>query len=498
MVIDNSFLFAKEKFFKMTNFLKNKESQNLKLSKLEIFLHKEGKELLRRLLTGHLDERGVGDIGPSIIGADGIKRTHKRIRPRKMKSQFGEIEIKRVGYSSRNVSSIFPLDAMLNLPTLCVSYNLQKYLILEVIKNSIDESLESIERWTGVKLSKGQAKEIIIETARDFEDFYSSQKVKEPSLKELPLIILTSDGKGVIMRHEDLREATKKRAESNKNDKGEPTNNKKKPNSKRMATVASVYEINRFIRKPEDILNDFFHTSNLKEKIKRPSPHGKRVWAGITKNSEEIIKEIFEEALQRDFSNKKEWVVLVDGDLNQIKRFKKLSRKFKIRITIVCDIIHVLEYIWKAGKVLNDEKKIKQWVSEKLNLILEGKSSLVASGIRRSATNRKLKKSVREPIDVCARYLLNHSNFLYYNEYLKKGYPIATGVIEGACRYLVKDRMEITGARWSLEGAEALLKLRSLKVSGDFFSYWEFHEQKQYKRNHELLYQNPSILKVSS
>ena len=146
----------------------------------------------------------------------------------------------------------------------------------------------------------------------------------------------------------------------------------------------------------------------------------------------------------------------------------------------------------------NDVARERAWVSKKFFLILQGKSRFAASGMRRSATCRKLKKVVREPLDSCARYLLNHSEYLHYNQYLKLGYPIATGVIEGAGRYLVKDRMEITGARWSLEGAEALLKLRSLKISGDFDDYWKFYENQQYSRNYEVLYQNPSMLKIPS
>jgi len=111
-----------------------------------------------------------------------------------------------------------------------------------------------------------------------------------------------------------------------------------------------------------------------------------------------------------------------------------------------------------------------------LDQILEGKCSIVASSIKRSATNKRLNKSTRKPIDACAKYLLNHSCYLYYNQYLKNGYPIATGIIEGTCRYLIKDRMEITGDRWSLKGADALLKLRAIKVSGNFEFYWKFHE----------------------
>lgn len=107
--------------------------------------------------------------------------------------------------------------------------------------------------------------------------------------------------------------------------------------------------------------------------------------------------------MKRSGSDKKEWVVLVDGDLNQIKTIKKFARKFDKKLTIVCDIIHILEYVWDAGKVLNDADNVKQWVSERFYLILKGRSSLVAAGMRRSATRRFLTKSVREPIDSCAR-----------------------------------------------------------------------------------------------
>jgi len=126
--------------------------------------------------------------------------------------------------------------------------------------------------------------------------------------------------------------------------------------------------------------------------------------------------------------------------------------------------------------------------------VLQGESSLVAAGIRRSATLKKITPSKRKPVDKCANYLLKLAPYLKYHDYLNKGYPIATGVIEGACRYLVQDRMGITGARWSLCGAEAVLKLRSLKISGEFDEYWNFYEKQEFIRNHESKYANPIIL----
>ena len=145
-----------------------------------------------------------------------------------------------------------------------------------------------------------------------------------------------------------------------------------------------------------------------------------------------------------------------------------------------------MEATWALHEVGSTEGE--KWVKERLLRILQGHSSDVAAGMRRSATLRDLTQTEREPIDTCARYLLNHRDYLHYNQYLAAGFPIATGVIEGACRYLVKDRMEITGARWSLQGAEAILRLRALEASGDFDAYWRFHLEQEKLINHVMSY----------
>ena len=128
-----------------------------------------------------------------------------------------------------------------------------------------------------------------------------------------------------------------------------------------------------------------------------------------------------------------------------------------------------------------------------MHAILSGHSSTVAAGLRRSATLRQLSSKQREPIDRCANYLLKYRDFLHYDTYLAAGFPIATGVIEGACRHLVKDRMELTGARWSTDGAEAVLRLRALRASGDFDSYWSFHLDQELQRIHTSRYANQTI-----
>ena len=252
-----------------------------------------------------------------------------------------------------------------------------------------------------------------------------------------------------------------------------------------MGTVSAVYTIPPFVRQPEDIV-----AGKGISDAQRPSPEHKRVWASIEKAPGQVIEEMFLEARSRDPDNVKTWVALVDGNKTQIRTLRRIAREQKIQLTIVVDIIHVIEYLWDAGRVFYPQggPELEGWVDHRILKILEGKAGHVAGGMRRSATKRKLSKEKRKPVETCARYLRNHIPYLRYDRYLCQGLPIATGVIEGACRHLVKDRMEKTGARWSLTGAEAILSLRALRCSNDFDEYWHFHEAREYERTHQARY----------
>ena len=257
-----------------------------------------------------------------------------------------------------------------------------------------------------------------------------------------------------------------------------------------MATVASVYSTPRFARRPEQIIGEEI------EKPERPAISNKRVWASVREDSKEVIDSAFEEATRRDPEHQREWVVLVDGSPQQLEAMKATAKANKVSVTIVLDFIHVLEYLWKAAHCFftPGAKEAEPWVLERALRLLQGKVSDVAAGIRRSATLQKLSKSARDNADKCADYLLKYRKHLQYDQFLSKGYPIATGVIEGACRHLVNDRMDITGARWRLDRAEAVLRIRALRSSGDFEEYWEFHKLREFNRNHASKFQDPQRL----
>jgi len=350
---------------------------------------------------------------------------------------------------------------------------------------------------TGQLIHKQQIEHIAVSVSNDFDAFYKNNLSDEviEKAKDAPLLILTTDGKGIVMHKDDLRPATRKKAEISYKKLGKRLSSGEKKNSKRMATVASVYNIERFVRSPDSFKNELT-TLKVVDEIKRPKPIAKRVWASVEKSSETVVKEMFEEGLRRDPENKKMWVVLVDGAPNQISLIKAEAKARKISITIVCDIIHVIEYLWKAAWSFfkKGDREAESWVNERFMAILEGKASHVAAGVRRTATMRNLSKSAREAADKCSDYLLNKSPYLKYHKYLQQGFPIATGIIEGTCRYLIKDRMDITGARWRIIGAEAVLKLRSLKASGDFTEYWRFHEEQEFNRNHKSKYKKPNLI----
>ena len=250
-------------------------------------------------------------------------------------------------------------------------------------------------------------------------------------------------------------------------------------------------------RPPEAVLG-CLAPQHGREPPARPRPECKRVWASLAEEPDAVLREAFREARRRDPDGQKRWVALVDGNEPQLESLQRLFRREGYRALIVLDFIHVAERVWKAGRDFHQEgsETLEAWVTERLLGILRGRAPHVAAGMRRSATRQGLAEEARVGVDACADYLLKYASYVRYDRYLEEGLPIATGVIEGACRYLVKDRMDRTGARWSLHGAEAVLRLRALRSSGNFEAYWRFHEQQEYRRHHAAQYADGKVVPI--
>ncbi len=204
------------------------------------------------------------------------------------------------------------------------------------------------------------------------------------------------------------------------------------------------------------------------------------------------------EALRRDPNKERRWVVLVDGEPRQLRAVKAEARRAGVKVTILLDVVHVLEYVWKAARALfgGSNPKAEKWVGERLLALLSGRSGgQVAHTIRWWASRSKLDAPALAAIESACDYVANRTRtrLMNYADALRDGLPISTGVIEGACRYVVKDRMDRTGARWSLTGAEAVLRLRAVRASGDFDAYWAFHLDQEHQRNHVGRYEDGAI-----
>jgi hypothetical protein len=490
---------ARDSFAGLVAKLETEEARRMTHSDVERLIINDGTETLRLLFQGFLHSFGVGKTEHPVIGAEGGVRTHIRIVGRNIESIFGTVRIERTGYGQREISPVYPLDGHLNLPKEVYSHEVSRRVAEEAAKNSFNETAAAIERTTGASVPKRQVEELVVEAARDFDGFYKI--MERDALKNATMsgeiLVITADGKGVVMRKEDLRDATKKAASRRVQKLSSRLSKGEKRNAKRMAEVAAVYTIGPHARTAEQVIAGLRRIRLTDDGVKPPKPEHKRVWASLEKELEEVIDDAFKEGAQRDPERKKQWVALVDGNPTQLSAVKDCAERYDVEPFIVVDFIHVLEYLWDAGHELCGEgAEAEEWVLERALRVLHGEASLVAGGIRRSATMTSLPAEKRKAADDCADYLVKYAKLLRYDICLEKGYPIATGVIEGACRHLVKDRMELTGARWRLRRAEAVLKIRALRSSGDFDAYWVFHEQMECRRNHKAKYRGkiPEII----
>lgn len=465
----------------------------LEHDEVERSLEMTGRELLRRLFQSHLHVRHLRETVRPHVLANGVRRTHRRIRVRSLSTIFGKVQVYRTSYSARGESSICPLDEQLNLPVDSFSFELRRRAADLAITTSFDDTTRRLREATGTRVAKRQVEQLVQRAAHDFEAFYAQREAPRESAE---LLILSIDRKGVVVRHDDLREKTRQAAEQKKPalDKRRAVGERR--NRKRMAMVAAVYTVKPWMRTAEDVVAGL--EGDEVELAPRPRPEGKRIWASVERKADEVVEQAFQEALARDPEQQKHWVFLVDGDRHQLYWLRQAAKRHRIRATFIIDIIHVIEYLWIGARGFHEpySSEAQEWVRERLLKILMGRAGWVAGGMRRAAKQRGLSKEKRARVKKCADYLKNYSAMMRYDLALAAGLPIATGVIEGACRYLIGDRLDITGARWGIDGAEAVLRLRALRASGDFDEYWSYHRAQEQLRNYGSAHQ-PHLRLVS-
>ena len=481
-----AFAASQARFTTMVAWLGDEQHPGMTHAQVEERLHTDGLALLRQLFQDSLDLRASREPRLyEVVDVDGRERgTAEEGRERALATRFGQVIVARIAYRGRGLGDLHPADAVLNLPAEKHSHGLRRLAAIEATRGSFTDAAAAIERATGVRVAKRQVEELTGRAAADVDAFYAA-RAPGPGL-DTDVLAMQYDGKGVVMRPDALREATAKTAASRK--LSTRLSRGEKRSRKRMAEVACVYDLTPLPRTAADILPADDQPRGKARSA--PTAHGKWLTASVTADTAQVICAGFDEATRRDPDQKRAWVALVDGNRHQIDRIRAEARARNLTVPIVVDVVHVLEYLWAAAWCFHPEgdPAAETWVREHARRILAGQAGIVAAAIRRKATKQALDPDKRRNADRCASYLLNNRRWLDYPTALARGWPIATGVIEGACRYLVKDRMDITGARWGLHGAEAVLKLRALISNGDFDDYWAWHLDQEQQRIHHTRY----------
>jgi len=457
---------------------------------VEEWLDERGEELKRRVCQGWLDERSHAEESehartPSPEGV--IVRSYTR----QIECGFGRVALRRLGHEVAGQRANFPLDKRLNLPADLYSHRLRHRVVEEARDRAWDRAVERVDRTTGGHVPKRQAQGLAIKATQDIDEFYKQREAPKP-MSASAILSGSADCKGVRVLPNALREGTKKAAAAEKAEavRGDPMAPKKlRSHDKRMAAVTAVWDQEPEPRQASDIVSELGRRpKDKKARESMPRPQNKRLSASVQKSVTTAVSEMFDEFDRRDPEHVRKTCVLVDGDENQQTAVLTEGRMRKCPLTIILDIIHAIHYLWLAGSALCHKKgkATEIWLTTHLLMLLSSPVAGVIAAIENAAAEQQksLKACERKAINKALGYLRRNAPFLDYPTYLAQGLPIATGIIEGACRHLIQDRLGITGARWGLCGAEAMLRLRALYSSRDWDAYWRFHLEQEALRNY--------------
>jgi hypothetical protein len=437
--------------------------------------HEVEEELFRSLLK----------IGHSLLGAflekKGSGKNIKTDLPYhksetwKYISIFGDLKISNAYFWQKGDEGISPIKKELNLPKQHFSYLLQKWTQMFCVDISHEKSRKNIKEIFGIEIWSGQMESINKSASESADMFYQNREQKE---QKEPLLVVQVDGKGIVMR-----ENLKKVEQGQRQKKGE------KNGKKKMSTVTAVYGIEKNIRSVDDIIKDKTGEKTrslvVLDKKKGVLPQNKVVRATL-KGKDQAFQNMAKEVALRDPEGNKDHIALMDGE----KALANKTKEYLPGFTIILDLFHVMERLWSLSYFFHKEGSdgALKWVRKYLKMFLTGKVGYAIGGIRQSAKKQGLPSARIEAMEKHLRYFSTKKQYMKYDEYLKKGYPIGSGVIEGTCRSLVNDRMELSGMHWSEKGAEAMLELRSIKINDFWNEYWEHHidEQKELIYNWKL------------
>lgn len=333
--LDDSYDDPQALFKAILEFVDGDDAFSMSHDELEDELQEQGRELMRRLLQRHLDRRAEQEPRLQVVDADGVERTRvEQGHHRPLKTVLGEVGVTRQAYRAPGKRNLYLADALLNLPVEEFSYGVRRAAAIEAAEGSYDSVVEGIQRQTGVKIGKRQVEELAARAAVDFNDFYARRlQVLAPAED---VLVISCDGKGIVMRPEALRDSTRAKAARASPKLKTRLSRGEKGNRKRMAEVGSVFDITPLPRSPTEILASAGQTPKA-----APKARNKWVVASVIEDAAKVVHRVFDEAERRDPEHRRRWIALVDGQSHQIECIECTAARRNVRLTIVIDFVHV-------------------------------------------------------------------------------------------------------------------------------------------------------------
>ena len=446
-------------------------------------LHEVERDILRQVLNigkASVDElialQGDGDLGKTVLTEQGqeLERSEKPFE-RPLRTIFGEHVVRAYVYAPgpHQAIALRPVDARLGLPKGRYSYLFEEFSQHFCVEDAFGQASVGLETVLGQKVPVDTLERINRRLGQQAAAFLDELPTP-PAKEEGELLVFSGDCKGVPLVRDDARKV--------------PAFEKtERPGNRRMATLAAVYSVDRYVRTPEQIVEALFRDERTPRPKRRPQPCFKHLVARFGRtyeDGEETLEstgpiEAFSWAAEQLASRRRprqRVIRLMDGQPSLWQAADLCLGLSEDQAIDILDVLHVSSYVWRAAKVFHSQLEHQEaFARDRLLQILQGEVRKVIAGWRQMGSKRGLRGPAKEELQTVCGYLEANADRMRYDEYLRRGYPIATGVIEGACRHLVKDRMERSGMRWRLLGAQAMLELRAVYQS----SYWSrFHEER--------------------
>ncbi len=482
-------------FEDMLKFVEDAYAQSQAAHVVEEGIFRRVLEIGRLALGLFFEMSGDGDEGEFLVLPNGENvRRLKELHTREYLSVFGLFELVRAVYGTREKQKIqwVPLDAQLSLPASKFSYLLQDWDQGLAVDAPFDRVNEVIQKILGFGQSVNSLERMNRKMSEAVEVFWA-QETAPVAEEEGALMVIQADGKGVVMRPEpETKSQDNPVVPTAAPHQGGKKNKEEKGGKKKMALVGAAYTVDLFIRTPEEILEALFRDATKKEEHppSRPKPVAKHVRASLLRDGngtmrpsyDEIFGWLAHEVKLRNPDGKKPMPCIMDG---QDSLWVAVAQYLPgLDLIPILDIIHVCSYVWDATHLFYHKgtPEAVSFAKERILRLLKGEVDGVIRGLRWKGTYEKLTGKALEELERVCGYFENNHHRMAYDEYLAAGYPIASGVIEGACRNVIIDRMEHSGMRWVLDGAHAMLGMRCIELSGAWDEFTRFRIQRECER----------------